>query len=85
MGKLPLISFFYEEVKGEEDHKVSTESEFSPNDLLFRVKSGMHYFIRQYIKMGLFVGGAGVELVDEVKGKEDVKSLKMAKKGNCSG
>ncbi len=85
VGETAPNIFFYEEVKGEEDHKVSTESEFSPNDLLFRVKSGMHYFIRQYIKMGLFVGGAGVELVDEVKGKEDVKSLKMAKKGNCSG
>ncbi|MCP4186758.1 MAG: DUF2846 domain-containing protein [Gammaproteobacteria bacterium] len=84
IGETAPNIFFYEEVKGEEDHKVSTESEFSPNDLLVKAKSGMHYFIRQYIKMGLLVGGAGVELVDEAKGKEDVKSLKMAKKGNCS-
>ena len=76
--------FFYEEVEGDKSHKVSTESEFSPNDLLVKVKSGMHYFIRQYIKLGLFVGGAGLELVDEEEGKKDVSELDMATKGTCS-
>lgn len=76
--------FFYEEVRGDAEHKVSTESEFSPNDLLVRVKAGVNYFIRQYIKMGLFVGGAGLELVSEEEGKKEVSSLELAKKGNCS-
>lgn len=76
--------FFYEEVRGDAEHKVSTESEFSPNDLLVRVKAGVNYFIRQYIKMGLFVGGAGLELVSDEEGKKEVSSLELAKKGNCS-
>ncbi len=76
--------FFYEEVMGNVEHKVSTESEFSPNDLIFKSDSGHNYFVRQYIKFGVFVGGAGIELVDEEKGKNDVAELKLAKKGWCS-
>ena len=76
--------FFYEEVVGEEEHTVSTESEFSPNDLLLFVESGKNYFIRQYIKLGFFVGGANLERVSDEKGKEAVKTLGMAKKGTCS-
>lgn len=84
IGETAPNVFFYEEVEGDKEHKVSTESEFSPNDLPIKAQSGMLYFIRQYIKMGVFVGGAGVELVDEVKGKKALKKLKMAKKGTCS-
>ena len=84
IGETAPDIFFYETVDGDTNHKVSTESEFSPNDLLIKVKSGMNYFIRQYIKMGIFVGGAGLELVDEEKGKEEVSELNMATKGTCS-
>lgn len=76
--------FFYEEVAGEEQHKISTESEFSPNDLIFKTDSGQNYFVEQYIKMGVFVGGANLKLVDEEEGKKDVTNLKLAKKGTCS-
>lgn len=76
--------FFYEEVKGNSEHKISTESEFSPNDLLITTESGKNYFIKQYMKPGVFVGGANIELVDEKEGKEDVSELGMAKKGICS-
>ena len=76
--------FFYKEVKGDVEHKISTESEFSPNDLLVKTDSGKNYFIRQYIKMGVFVGGAGVELVDDEKGKKDVAKLQLANMGTCS-
>ena len=84
IGSSAPYVFFYEEVEGDKSHKVSTESEFSPNDLIVKVKSGMHYFIRQYIKFGVFVGGAGLELVDEEKGKKEVSELDMATKGTCS-
>ena len=84
IGETAPDIFFYETVDGDTNHKVSTESEFSPNDLLIKVKSGMNYFIPQYIKMGIFVGGAGLELVDEEKGKEEVSELDMATKGTCS-
>lgn len=84
IGETAPDVFFYEEVEGDKDHKISTESEFSPNDLTINTKSGMHYFIRQYIKIGVFVGGAGVELVDMEQGKKDVSGLNMAIKGACS-
>lgn len=84
LGETAPNVFFYEEVAGGIEHKVSTESEFSPNDLLLKVENGQHYFIRQYIRMGAFVGGAGIELVDREKGKEAVAKLELAKKGSCS-
>ena len=76
--------FFYEEVKGGADHTVSTESEFSPNDLLLKAVAGVNYFVRQYLKIGVFVGGAGLELVTEDEGKKEVSKLELAAKGTCS-
>ncbi|WP_444887281.1 DUF2846 domain-containing protein [Microbulbifer sp. JMSA008] len=76
--------FFYQEVIGDKEHKVSTESEFSPNDLLVDVKAGENYFIEQYIKMGVFVGGADLKLVASEEGKADITKLKLAKAGECS-
>lgn len=84
VGETAPNMFFYEEIEGNTEHKVSTESEFSPNDLLVKTESGKNYFVSQYIKMGVFVGGAGVELVDEEKGKKQVSKLDMAIKGKCS-
>ena len=84
IGETAPYVFLYEEVQGGEEHKVSTESEFSANDLLVKTEGGKNYFVRQYIKMGVFVGGAGLELVDEDRGKGEVQKLKMAKKGTCS-
>ena len=77
--------FFYEEVKGDQEHTIATESEFSPNEIKLAVASGINYFIRQYIKMGVFVGGANLEVVEEAQGKEAVQGLEMAKKGTCGG
>ncbi|MCA9131183.1 MAG: DUF2846 domain-containing protein [Planctomycetales bacterium] len=84
IGETAPNVFFHEEVKGNIEHKISTESEFSPNDLIILMKAGKNYFVRQYMKMGVFVGGAGVEQVDEAEGKEAVKKLALAKKGVCS-
>jgi uncharacterized protein YlaN (UPF0358 family) len=84
IGETAPDVFFYEEVSGGEEHKLSTESEFSPNDLVVRTEGGKNYFIQQYIKIGAFVGGAGLELVDEEQGKAAVQKLEMAKMGVCS-
>lgn len=84
IGETAPNIFFYHEVTGDEDHKVSTKSEFSPNDLLVKPAPGENHFIQQYIKMGVVVGGAGLKEVEEEKGKEIVSKLKMAKKGSCS-
>lgn len=32
--------------------RISTESEFSPNDLNLTADAGKNYFVRQYIKVG---------------------------------
>lgn len=76
--------FFYAEVEGGKTHKVDTESEFSPNTLEIMFEAGKNYFIRQFIKMGVFVGGAGLEQITEDQGKIDIAKLDMAKSGKCS-
>ena len=76
--------FFYTEVEGNKTHKIETESEFSPNALEMMFVAGKNYFIRQFIKMGVFVGGAGLEEISEEQGKTDVAKLEMAKPGTCS-
>ena len=76
--------FFYTEVEGGKLHKIDTESEFSPNTLEIMLEAGKNYFIRQFIKIGVFVGGAGVEQVPEEQGKADVSKLEMATLGKCS-
>ncbi|MEE9332208.1 MAG: DUF2846 domain-containing protein [Methylophilaceae bacterium] len=84
VGETARNVFFYKEVSGGQEHKISTESEFSPNDLALKTDGGKHYFIKQYIKFGAFVGGAGLELVDEAEGKKQIQTLGLATKGNCS-
>ncbi len=84
IGETAPNVFFYHTVKGNQEHKISTESEFSPNDLVLKTDGGKNYFIRQYIKLGVIVGGAGLEAIPEEEGKKAVSKLKMAKKGTCS-
>ena len=76
--------FFYEEVTGGEEHDIATESEFSPNHMKLQAEAGRHYFVQQYIKMGVFVGGANLRLVDNSVGRNNVADLRMAKKAPCS-
>ncbi|CAG8998757.1 MAG: hypothetical protein CENE_00717 [Candidatus Celerinatantimonas neptuna] len=76
--------FFYKQVPGNTKHTISTESEFSPNQLSVYMKAGENYFIRQYIKLGVFVDGANLEKVSNNEGKSAVKTLNMAVNGQCS-
>ena len=84
VGESAPSVFFYKTVAGDKDHVISTESEFSPNVLNLFTKSGINYFVRQYIKMGVFVGGANLEVVETAEGENDVRGLSLAKSGNCS-
>jgi hypothetical protein len=85
IGETAPDVFFYTEVEGGKKHKIDTESEFSPNSLEVVTDAGKLYFIRQFIKLGAFVGGAGLEQIPEADGKVAVAKLEMAKQGNCSG
>lgn len=84
LGETAPDVFFYDEVKGDQEHKISTESEFSPNDLAIKTAPGQNYFIRQYIKLGMFVGGANLEVVNEEEAKKAIIGLDLAQKGTCS-
>lgn len=84
IGETARGTFFYHEVLGDIQHKVSTESEFSPNDLMIDTKTGNNYFVKQYIKPGLIVGGAGLKLVPEAEGKQAISDLDLGIKGKCS-
>ncbi|WP_416191162.1 DUF2846 domain-containing protein [Neisseria sp. CCUG12390] len=84
LGESSRGIFFRTEIAGGQTHAVATESEFSPNVLNLQAEAGKHYFVRQYIKMGAFVGGANLEQVSEAQGKAAVQSLNMAASGNCS-
>jgi len=77
--------FFRTEVAGGKMHKLDTESEFSPNTMSLLTETGKNYFVRQYIKLGVFVGGANLEPMTEEEGKADVLKLDLAKGGHCSG
>jgi hypothetical protein len=78
--------FFYTQVEGNHTYKLSTESEFSPNDLVLDANTGKNYFVRQYIKIGVFVGGAGLESVSEEEGKRVISKPDVnlaAMPGHC--
>ena len=84
LGESSRGVFFHKEVLGNQKHVVSTESEFSPNHLELNTEAGKQYFIQQYIKMGVVVGGANLKEVDAVKGKEAITQYDFIKGGNCS-
>lgn len=77
IGESAPLTYFYREISPGE-HRLSTESEFGENDLLINTEAGQNYFVRQYIKMGVFVGGANLELVTEEAGKKGVLECKLA-------
>ncbi len=78
VGATAPMTYFYREVSPGQ-HVLSTQSEFGNNDLIIKTDQGMNYFVRQYIKMGVFVGGANLELVSEEDGKKGVSECKLAK------
>lgn len=84
VGETAPYVFFYVLAKGGDEYTVSTESEFSENRIQLKTEPGNNYFIKQYLKMGLFVGGANLEIVDNEKGMKDVSDLDLAVMGTCS-
>ncbi|UNM95481.1 DUF2846 domain-containing protein [Ignatzschineria rhizosphaerae] len=86
VGETSNEVFFYLTIPTEENEIIlGTESEFSPNNITMSLESGKNHFVRQYIKMGVFVGGAGLEQVSEEEGKRVISKpkLKLAAQGIC--
>lgn len=78
IGETAPSVFFYRIVDAGK-HTLSTESEFSPNDLIIKTESGKNHFVENYIKLGVIVGGANLVEVDENEGKSRVRKLNLAK------
>jgi protein involved in sex pheromone biosynthesis len=78
IGETANKIFFYKEITPG-SHTLSTESEFSDNVITFQADGGKNYFAEQYIKMGVFVGGAGLVMVPEEEGKRKVLECGLAK------
>ena len=77
IGQTANKVYFYNEITPG-SHTVSTESEFGDNSIDFQAEGGKNYFARQYIKIGVFVGGAGIEMVSEEDGKKEVLQCERA-------
>jgi hypothetical protein len=77
LGQTANQVYFYKEIAPGE-HVISTESEFGDNTVTFQAVAGKNYFARQYIKMGVFVGGAGIEMVSEEEGMKEVLQCELA-------
>ncbi len=75
--------FFYKEIEGDKDYEISTESEFSPNKINLRAIAGNNHFVRQYIKVGVFVGGANLEIVEAGPAMQAISKLNMGVNGSC--
>lgn len=84
LGESAPDVFFYKQLPGDQEYTIATESEFSPNTLQLLMEKGKSYFVRQYIKLGVFVGGADLEEVDAEKAKSSISKLALAQNGNCS-
>lgn len=77
VGETAIGTYFYFQVKPGE-HEIATESEFSPNAIKVSCEEGKNTYVEQYIKLGLFVGGANLKQVDEAKAQDVLKSCKLA-------
>jgi hypothetical protein len=78
IGETAPNTYFYKEIAPGE-HQLSTESEFSENNITLKAEAGKNYFVQQYIKMGVFVGGANLKMVPEEEGKIQVRKCGLAK------
>ncbi|MCQ4260708.1 DUF2846 domain-containing protein [Stutzerimonas stutzeri] len=60
-------------------HTLATESEFSDNLIELNAQPGKNHYVRQSIKMGLFVGGARLTEVSESEGQKAVAGTELAR------
>ena len=60
-------------------HVIATESEFSDNTLDLIAVAGQNHYVRQSIKMGVFVGGADLEIVPASIAQDHLQKCTLAK------
>ena len=60
-------------------HVLGTESEFSDNNIDLVAVAGQNYYVRQSIKMGVFVGGAKLEVIPPATAQAHLRKCELAK------
>lgn len=78
IGETAINTYFYRTVTPGQ-HVLATESEFSDNSLTLNAEAGKNHYVRQYIKLGVFVGGANLEQVSETEGRKAVLETELAR------
>jgi hypothetical protein len=78
VGETAMNTYFYR-VVSPGPLVLATESEFSDNTINLNAVAGKNHFVRQSIKMGVFVGGAKLQEVSEAEGKKGVMSTELAR------
>lgn len=77
LGETANKTYFYKQI-AVGHHQLSTESEFSDNSTTFQAEGGKNYFAEQYIRMGIFVGGANIKMVSDQEGMTGVLNCGLA-------
>ena len=77
IGETANRVYFYRLVNAG-SHKIGTESEFSDNVINLVAVGGKNYYIRQSIRMGVFVGGASLTVVPEAVGQAHLQKCELA-------
>ncbi|EHY76849.1 DUF2846 domain-containing protein [Stutzerimonas stutzeri] len=78
IGETAAKTYFYRLVSPG-PHVLATESEFGDNLLELNAQAGKNHYVRQSIKMGVFVGGAKLTEVSESEGQQGVRNTKLAR------
>lgn len=77
IGETAANTYFYRLVTPGA-HTLATESEFGDNLLQLNATAGKNHYVRQSIKLGVFVGGAKLTEVSESEGQKAVRGTKLA-------
>ena len=65
-------------------HLLQTESEIGYNDAELNTVGGENYYIKQWLRPGLIVGGAHLSIMDKEQAQKDIQSLKLIDLSRCN-
>ena len=77
IGKTAPYVFLYKEVNAGK-HKIFANSSFGTDEMSLTTESGKNYYIRNYIRMGFFSGGANLEKIEETKAQKEISKLDLS-------
>ncbi|HEC20102.1 MAG TPA: DUF2846 domain-containing protein [Gammaproteobacteria bacterium] len=80
MGKTAAKTYFVFEVNPG-PHEIMSQGE-KDKVLTVNAEAGKNYYVWQEVKMGAFMAGSKLQLVDEATGQAGVKECKLAVAGN---